>query len=512
MTSLERQGECTYGAATSPAYGVLTYTWGRYRTTIKGAPALRVKGVTWEIPAIKETHFTVQAFQNVIDRIGEHYDYAWIDIACIDQENRIVKMEEVGRQAAIFRRAGQAFAWLNLHNHATTQEILDGILDLDHDMACWKLDVLSKHNVGREEELLSRLDKVLKPIRNLSLDPWFSSLWALQESVLRRDAMVLSTSGLPLSLCHSRDSNIHLDILSNHLANTWQDLVRYADAWPESVKPVAEEIQLTLETTGFFFSWTNNPNLQYGLARHRITKHPLDRIYGIMQIYGFRLGESAHPGAGVSMLDLELELGKTLIKQSAILSQWFVHTEEPRPGLSWLITQNSQVPDNLWIYPDTTEKDKTQVSTTAEIIITERNTAKFISESCSLHVLVEGCKRSRPGHNHQYFAFDKLSYIFPDDFEYAEQESQMFNHPAYWKMPFACSLLTYPFSEEEVRVVRLGHISKDFWGPMIEIHGVIVLKRPSGVWVRVGVASWTSSDGTIEDEYPRMSPFVDEVM
>lgn len=41
-------------------------------------------------------------------RIGR---LVWVDIACIDQENSADKMDEIGRQAAIFRKVKFAYIW-----------------------------------------------------------------------------------------------------------------------------------------------------------------------------------------------------------------------------------------------------------------------------------------------------------------------------------------------------------------------------------------------------------------
>jgi hypothetical protein len=43
----------------------------------------------------------------------EGLEWSWIDIACVDQENRDVKMDEVGRQASIFLEAADFFVWLS---------------------------------------------------------------------------------------------------------------------------------------------------------------------------------------------------------------------------------------------------------------------------------------------------------------------------------------------------------------------------------------------------------------
>ncbi|KAF2252752.1 hypothetical protein BU26DRAFT_418943, partial [Trematosphaeria pertusa] len=104
MTSVERHGACTYSTTEAPKYAIITYTWGRFQAP-DGCPALPVKGTTWQIPPVKETCFSVESFQRVINCIGEKYEWLWLDVACIDQENEDVKMSEVARQVGIFHGA-----------------------------------------------------------------------------------------------------------------------------------------------------------------------------------------------------------------------------------------------------------------------------------------------------------------------------------------------------------------------------------------------------------------------
>lgn len=54
-----------------------------------------------------EEHFSVRMFQKVIYEMRRlaGIDWAWVDVACIDQENVPIKMDEVDRQASIFKNA-----------------------------------------------------------------------------------------------------------------------------------------------------------------------------------------------------------------------------------------------------------------------------------------------------------------------------------------------------------------------------------------------------------------------
>lgn len=101
-----------------------------------------------------------------------------------------------------------------------------------------------------------------------------------------------------------------------------------------------------INRASFFYTHGDNPNVQYGIARYCETKHPLDRVYGIMQIYNLRVGEAARPGAKLT-LD---EFAATISSDSPVLGQLFVHSTRPDYMKSWRITQYSTVPRGLLSY------------------------------------------------------------------------------------------------------------------------------------------------------------------
>lgn len=51
----------------------------------------------------------VSELKKVIHVVADNKQFIWLDIACIDQENDSVKMDEVNKQAAIYRRARTAW-------------------------------------------------------------------------------------------------------------------------------------------------------------------------------------------------------------------------------------------------------------------------------------------------------------------------------------------------------------------------------------------------------------------
>ncbi|KAK8133126.1 hypothetical protein PG999_001299 [Apiospora kogelbergensis] len=204
MTSHEWQPGNIYGLVREPTYNALTYTWGRWRLGDSEQPwvkAIRIQGVSWEIPRIDPRRFTAAQFASVIQKatqsvpqwkkpgvdISEEIEYLWLDMACIDQRGSNPKSAaEIGRQLPIFKNARQVFSWL----HELPSVVLGRVLTEVDRMT----DELPNLAASR-----SAPAPVLNAIyQNLSLildDPWFSSLWTLQEAFLRPDCILFSKEG-----------------------------------------------------------------------------------------------------------------------------------------------------------------------------------------------------------------------------------------------------------------------------------------------------------------------------
>jgi hypothetical protein len=48
------------------------------------------------------------------------YDFVWVDVACIDQENEVMKMDKINHPTAIFQQAKGVYAcmtsWTSLYD------------------------------------------------------------------------------------------------------------------------------------------------------------------------------------------------------------------------------------------------------------------------------------------------------------------------------------------------------------------------------------------------------------
>lgn len=177
MTSLERVGRSTYGAHRSPHYGILTYTWGRWTT--KSEPAIDIKGTTWEIPAVKKEHFSVDEFRRVINSIRPDFEFVWIDIACIDQENEDVKMDEIGNQMGIFKKARRVYSWLTRTSTNRLQECVNSVFLSSYSLhkQVQQLRGLDRHMTRDESDdaagkMSTRIKATLDGVEEIFRDPW----------------------------------------------------------------------------------------------------------------------------------------------------------------------------------------------------------------------------------------------------------------------------------------------------------------------------------------------------
>lgn len=213
LISYEKQDGNVYGGIASPKYSTLSYTWGRFQ--IQDGPCLTVSNIPWQIPAIDPERFTATDFQRVIDQIRTKSGnrFLWLDIACIDEEDRAVKMEEVGRQGGIFSNADPWFIWLWTIPTAALQSSARAVVNVCVDWPTF-------YNLGPpgpppEEARGFQANRALLERLRVSVDTlldgyWFSSLWTLQEEGLQADAFILSREGKLVEIpeyvyCHLSD-------------------------------------------------------------------------------------------------------------------------------------------------------------------------------------------------------------------------------------------------------------------------------------------------------------------
>jgi hypothetical protein len=117
MTSYEIVEGNNYNGIKEPLYNIVSYTWGRFRSTELDAPTLSAK-VPWKIPPVDSTrHFSAGRINNLVTTLatfsnqarenegekdtGSDAKHVWIDVACIDQgsspSSQASRMKEIGR-------------------------------------------------------------------------------------------------------------------------------------------------------------------------------------------------------------------------------------------------------------------------------------------------------------------------------------------------------------------------------------------------------------------------------
>ena len=135
--------------------------------------------------------FSSSKFKNVLKTVAGNYNYVWVDIACINQSSDPDKYNQVGCQALIFNGASASFIWLHQQgskNEVKTSTRINALID---SVECEAVDQ-DQMSQAEKRAAVAPEQQAETLICGLLYDPWFSSLWNLQESFLRKDATVLS--------------------------------------------------------------------------------------------------------------------------------------------------------------------------------------------------------------------------------------------------------------------------------------------------------------------------------
>lgn len=493
MTSLERQDGNMYGGVREPAYGILTYTWGRWSS--HDGPHIDISGVSWRIPAVNEVEaFTVAEFQEVVRKMGEVNKFAWVDVACIDQENNAVKMDEIGNQVGIFAKADSVFVWLWKLPAHSLQAALDDIF-----YCSMYLQLGYREELDRD--LLTVLTQLKQSVDALLDDWWFTSLWTLQEGILRRDALVLARDAQPIQYSQSEN---HAHVYTRFISNTlWNLRLALEDPFCSFKEPPYSHLSLhiveRIKKAGYATKpFALNPNIQYAAAQFRKTSDSLDRIYGITSIYNLRVGASA-PGSDISrhytFEELETEFTIALNAKSPLLGQMFIHTDKSRETKTWQISQKSKVIMDLTDY-----RSEYQPSECCEISGSSCEYAQVEGSVCSLHDLYAFWLASESGfyYNIMLDASVSARYTsipsFPDSL--IEETSEVLQQTR-----VITSAVLREFPENRVSVLALGKSSSSKARPNPTVNfffsmsfGLVLLHNSTErrLSERLGICVWNS--------------------
>lgn len=200
------------------------------------------------------------------------------------------------------------------------------------------------------DERIAWLSASRSALDELFLDPWFSSLWTLQEAYLCPHAYLLPREASHWSFTLA-DLWGWCDILQTHcmdpkvLGQThWQIPL------PENLvlhRKYMVDVETMIRERSISALASKSPMALYGAASYRKTRNEMDRVYAIQQVFGLRLGVSA-PGSEhrkYHPTTLENQLGAKILETYPILSQLHNFTEPVELGRGWRISRSSRIPN-----------------------------------------------------------------------------------------------------------------------------------------------------------------------
>ncbi|KAG8531428.1 uncharacterized protein KY384_003057 [Bacidia gigantensis] len=516
MISLEREEGNKYGQYIEPAYSILSYTWGRWELP-EGNAALKVGGINWRVPTIDERHFSVAQLEKAIWRISSGRDsenssqlihFVWIDIACIDQENEALKATEIGRQAAIFKNATHAYIWLSHLDDNEMQQCDTTLFDTNM--------ILSPHfeGNGTEPEDLESWNASFREVsETLYRDPWFTSLWTLQEMFLRPDAEILTQDANLIERKGGNGSTLGLSNLIINYTTVYKALCDSSSSNELSSPKENSELLELVEKLGLYWGQWENPMLLLIAARYRQTRNPKDRIYGIMQVYDLKLGVSSQPDRDFTVEDLQFQLASAHNAQSAINAQMFIHTQAVQLGRCWRMQSESRIPHDL----EFTELGRKSL---CKISIEETRLPIYQGKACSLSTLSELWQSGSSGsdvasrHSEDKYSEEMLQDVLLDLPERVELEAWagLNNHSMELSRKTELVRLLVMSASHNIQVLLLGKLIDGIDEDIDMLAGLMVRRRFLGTvecWQRIGICLWAEqSELSQEEVVPHWRPFM----
>ncbi|KAF2260842.1 hypothetical protein CC78DRAFT_522758 [Lojkania enalia] len=497
MTSVERQGVDVYKGIKAPAYNAISYTWGRWAAD--DSDAIKIKNVSWKIPGIQPSHFTVEEFNAAIRKAAENgnVDFIWLDIACIDQGDPKIKLDEINNQVAIYKRASFVYAWVVPW---TTQDMLRSLYIIEaYDLSQEEPQMSRYRLVPTQDITTPSLNEVSRALNDISAQPWFTSLWTLQEAYLCEPDL-LSRSGdlLEHSLFLDRkDTQIHRPV---HL--TWVNSMCWK-IWTKFNRdpaPVAQEICRHIVDSGILSLGCRNAAVLYGASAKRTAMDPLDSVYGIMQVYNIKM--DPHNDLRSLMDTFSLRLNRNEL----IGAQLFLHEKSVPRQETWKLSRSIHIP-LLFLFPFSSNPS-------SRIENGPQNRPLFTGASCNLKDLltvwesVFTKRKARPLECQPRVYLDAtessscrtihvIATANDTADEFADTTSKVSDLPSFHTM--------LPEPIKNYRVLYLGSVRsglhslrdplKAAWNASFKI-GLLVLRDPSQTsesWSRIGFCSWLDS-------------------
>ena len=179
-----------------PNYIAISHTWGRW---IIDGPPVSLLGTPWLIP--QNMRFEVAQLAEILQAVPLPHRYIWLDLVCIPQDHSERANIEISRQAMIFREASFTIMWLS--DVPRWKYLLSVIewLCLDFSLDTGFLGEKPEGAMSQEEatppppiELLNSASETEAKVDSSSPNPWFTSLWTLQEICLRPDMLICNSA------------------------------------------------------------------------------------------------------------------------------------------------------------------------------------------------------------------------------------------------------------------------------------------------------------------------------
>ncbi|KAK8103578.1 uncharacterized protein PG998_010611 [Apiospora kogelbergensis] len=188
-------------------YSIISHTWGRWREEA----GIRVNGVPWLVPVI--SRYDVRDIPQMISDAGFNEPYVWMDLLCIPQEMEVqwqseICKQELPRQAEIFRNASTAVVWLADVDSWTGMESAVASLSFQYLSRASMPGYERSVDIGLAQKAIEKEAQESTGLwitdstdgRDVKASPagWFTSLWTLQECIIRPDMVLLDRRWRPL--------------------------------------------------------------------------------------------------------------------------------------------------------------------------------------------------------------------------------------------------------------------------------------------------------------------------
>ncbi len=403
-------------------------------------------------------------------------EYSWLDVACIDQDDRGAKMAEIGKQAGIFEKAEDSYVWLHAMSKSVVEEVtstlmrcaarLGGEQTKSHPLL---LDILINWDDRSVSDYMepplplclsdeSWAAPVRTSIQCILDDPWFTSLWTLQESTIAAHSWLLCREGQKLEReggidCSLPMLNNDLGDILHHIEMAFKDS-EFIDCASTRLLDDLRYVCNMVERFGL--SAYEYAILLYNSTSYRVCRESLDRIYGIIQVFNLKLCEPRDPSGTYTLPDLELEFASELNKKSPIWAQLFRHTKRSNPAQTWMITQFCELPPALRF-------DVTFPRSECTYVFNAHGQVHFCGRACSLYAINQQwmTAASSPPPRSDSWGWGSVHMIVLDESEYSSVHvAEQLQEPAHIDSPNHTAIvkILLDLEHENIGVFVLGKL------------------------------------------------------